>query len=415
MDGTDRHHLARKTSGPGLKDHTTDIDMKRLRAYRLGRVQAELKKRGWGAAVLYDPINIRYATGSSNMTVWVLHNATRYAFVPAEGKATLFEFHNCEFLARDLETIGEVRPAISWIYFTAGGQLENRAARWANDLHELIAKHCGAEKRVAFDRIEPEGARILEKLGVRIENGQEVLERARCIKSPDEIACMGIAITVCEVGMARMREALRPGITENELWSLLHQANIAMGGEWIETRLLASGGRTNPWMQESSDRIIRAGDLVGFDTDLIGPFGYCSDISRTYFCGPGKPTAEQKRLYRHAYEQIQNNIDLIEPGMGFREFSEKSWRLSNEFAKNRYGVVAHGVGMADEYPSIVYMQDFATSGYDGVVEPGMTLCIESYTGADGGTEGVKLEEQILITEKGVQILSTFPFEDELLG
>jgi Xaa-Pro aminopeptidase len=101
--------------------------------------------------------------------------------------------------------------------------------------------------------------------------------------------------------------------------------------------------------------------------------------------------------------------------MGFREFSEKSWRMSNEFAKNRYGVVAHGVGMADEYPSIVYMQDYAKSGYDGVVEPGMTLCIESYTGVDGGAEGVKLEEQILVTDKGVQVLSTFPFEEALLA
>ena len=94
--------------------------------------------------------------------------------------------------------------------------------------------------------------------------------------------------------MAKMREELRPGITENQLWSHLHQVNIALGGEWIETRLLNSGGRTNPWFQESSDRVIRAGELVSFDTDLIGPFGYCSDLSRTFYCGHGRPTGEQQ-------------------------------------------------------------------------------------------------------------------------
>ena len=109
MDSGDRHALARSTPGAGLKDYATDIDMKRLRAYRLGRVQAGLKAKGYGAAVLYDPINIRYACGSTNMQVWVLHNASRYAFVPAEGLVTLFEFHNCEFLSKGLETIGHTR------------------------------------------------------------------------------------------------------------------------------------------------------------------------------------------------------------------------------------------------------------------------------------------------------------------
>mgnify|MGYP002529321045 FL=1 len=120
-----------------------------------------------------------------------------------------------------------------------------------------------------------------------------------------------------------MREALEPGLTENQLWAILHETNIAMGGEWIETRLLASGGRTNPWFQECGDKVIRAGELVAFDTDLIGPFGYCADISRTYFCGPGRPSDEQKRIYAMARDQIETNIALLAPGMTFRELAEK--------------------------------------------------------------------------------------------
>ncbi|MEE8203009.1 MAG: M24 family metallopeptidase, partial [Alphaproteobacteria bacterium] len=175
-------------------------------------------------------------------------------------------------------------------------------------------------------------------------------------------------------------------------------------------------GRTNPWFQECGDRIIRAGDLVVFDTDLIGPFGYCADISRTYFCEPGRPSDEQRRLYKYAYEQIRHNIDILKPGMSFREYSEKSWKVPNEFVANRYSAVAHGVGMCDEYPAISFVHDWdEKGGYDGVIEENMTLCIESYIGAEGGTEGVKLEEQVLVTDTGVQVLSTFPFEDDLLA
>jgi Xaa-Pro aminopeptidase len=158
----------------------------------------------------------------------------------------------------------------------------------------------------------------------------------------------------------------------------------------------------------------RPGELVSFDTDMIGPFGYCADISRTYFCGPGRPSHEQRRLYRLAWEQIHYNMDLLGPGLGFREFAEKAFQMPEAFAPNRYSVLVHGVGMADEYPHCPYLVDFETSGYDEVFEPGMTVCVESYVGEVGGEEGVKLEQQVLVTETGVELLSTYPFEDELL-
>ncbi len=406
---------ARNTAGMGLIDCVGQPDMTRLRAYRLGRVRAELKKRDYAGALLYDPINLRYATGSRNMTVWVMHNATRYALVPTEGPITLFDFHNCEHLSAGLETIAEVRPARAWYYFAAGPRAEQIAKRWAGEIVELVRRDGAGNRRLAVDRLDPLGAHLLEEAGLALFDAQEPLEQARAIKSPDELACMGASISACEAGMAKMREVLRPGMTENELWSHLHQVNIALGGEWIETRLLSSGGRTNPWFQESSDRIIRAGELVSFDTDLIGPYGYCSDLSLTFFCGPGRPSEEQKRLYGLAYEQIHSNLELVRPGVGFREFSERSFKLPPSFAPNRYSVVFHGVGLADEYPASLYPEDYAAGGgYDGVLEPGMTICIESYIGEVGGDEGVKLEQQVLVTERGHELLSTFPFEAELL-
>lgn len=411
----DPSFFARKSVGMALKDYEAGIDMRRLRAYRLGRVREQLKKRDYGACLLYDPVNIRYATGTRNMQVWTLHNAARYAFVPAEGGIVLFDFHGCEHLTQGLETIAEVRPTTTWFFFNNGSRLYERAKLWAAEIADLMRERCGGNNRLALDHCDPPGARALEALGIEVCDAQEPLELARMIKSPDELACMNIAVAVCDAGMARMREALRPGITEWQLWSILHQTNIEFGGEWIETHLLSSGGRTNPWWREATDRVIRPGDLVAFDTDLIGPFGYGADLSRTFFCGPGKPTPEQRRLYRLAVEQIQFNLDLVRPGVAFREFTEKAWRLPSEFVNNRYSSIAHGVGLCNEYPCIWYPEDFPRIGFDGMLEENMTLCFESYIGAEGGAEGVKLEQQVLVTAGGYQLLSTFPLEEDLIG
>jgi len=388
--------------------------MRRVRGARLARVRAELAARDYAGVVLYDPINVRYATGTRNMTVWCLHNAVRYCFIPTEGPVILFDFHNCEHLSQGIETVAEVRPACAWYFFGAGPRVEEKAARWAAEIADLVATHGGGNRRLAIDHCDPAGAAALAAHGISLHDGQEVLERARAIKTADEIELMIQAIAVAEAGMAAMRAALRPGMRENELWSILHQVNIAHGGEWIETRLLTSGERTNPWFQECADRILRAGDLVSFDTDLIGPFGYCADISRTYFCGPGRPRAEQRRLYRLAWEQIHANMALLKPGLGFRELAERAFRLPESCRPNRYSVLAHGVGMADEYPHCAYLEDMETGGYDGVFEAGMTVCVESYVGEVGGAEGVKLEQQLLVTETGTRLLSTFPFEETLL-
>ncbi|MFI5015965.1 MAG: M24 family metallopeptidase [Hyphomicrobiales bacterium] len=406
--------LAPGWASAGVKDNERQIDMRHLRAYRMGRVQAELKRRDYGAALLLDPMNIRYATGSRNMSVWTSHTPARYCFLPAEGKAILFDFHNCEHLSAGLETIAEVRPARGFYFFGAGSRVEEKAQAWADEIAGLLARHGGANRRLAVDRLDPPGTAALLARGIAIFDGQEACEIARSIKSDDEIACMVQAIAVCEAGMARMHEALKPGISENELWAGLHETNIRLGGEWIETRILSSGERTNPWFQECGDRLIRAGDLVSFDTDLIGPFGYCADISRSYFCGPGKPSGEQRRLYGLALEQIHYNIEkLMRPGMNLREASERAWRIPNAFVKNRYSCVAHGVGLCDEWPKITHIQDRERSAYDGELAPGMTICVESYMGEESGREGVKLEQQVLITDKGAKLLSTFPFEEAL--
>jgi Xaa-Pro aminopeptidase len=383
-------------------------DLPAMRTYRLERIRAELKRRDYAGALLYDPVNIRYATDSTNMQLWVAHNPTRHCFVATEGPVVLFDYFSCEHLSDHSGIVDEVRPAVSWMYLYGGELSEARVRRWAAGIADLVKAHGGGNRRIAVDHLDHEGVAELARLGVSVHNGEAVMENARLIKSPDEILAMRRSIVACEAAMGEMQAALKPGISENELWAELHRGNIARGGEWIETRLLSSGPRTNPWFQECSSRIIEAGDLVAFDTDLIGPYGFCADLSRTWLCGDGEPNDEQRDLFAIATNQIIANTELMKPGTTFRDLVERSTVPPPDCFPARYGVLYHGVGLADEYPTLPHAWDWTADTPDGVLERGMVLCVESYIGRLGGHEGVKIEEQVLITETGNEQLSTYP-------
>ena len=410
-DGTDRTNTARQH---GAMEHTIPpCDLDEVRRYRLARVREALAARGLAGIILYDPVNIRYATDASNMQVWCAHNEARYLYVPTEGPVTLFEFGGgSDLINAGLPTIDEVRGATYVLYFIAGGRQADNARAWAAELDSVIRERGGGNPRIAIDRVGPVGMIEMQRLGYEIHDGFEVMENARKIKSDGEIILMRHAIAVCEQAIVGMREALRPGITENALWAELHRGNIAGGGEWIECRLLASGPRTNPWFRESSMRVIERGDIVAFDTDLVGPYGYCADISRTWVCD-ARPSDEQRRIYAEAYTHILHDKALLKPGVTFRELTERSRPLGDEFVDGRYSVAMHGVGLCDEYPAIPYPQDYEP-GDDGVLQEGMVMCVEALAAPAGGREAVKLEEQVLITADGYEQLSSYPLEEDWL-
>ena len=358
-------------------------------------------------------MNIRYATGSRNMAIWTMHAPGRYVFVATDGPVILFEYGSTFHLNQHLEIVDELRKSTSWFYFMAGPRLEEKTARWASGVIGLVQQYGGKNRRLAVDRCEPWGAQLLVNAGFRLFDAQEPLERARMIKTVDEIKCMQLSMDVCDVAVMRMRSALKPGITENQLWSLLHETNIAHDGEWIECRLLASGERTNPWYQECGNRVIQPGDMVAFDTDMVGPCGYLADISRSLICPGKRPTPEQRKLYDIAQEQVLTNVELIKPGLSFREFAERCWPVPAAYVPNRYSMMIHGAGLVDEYPIVAYVADWQDWGYDGVFEENMVLCVESFIGEVGGKEGVKLEQQVLVTSKGAVAMSTAPFVDAL--
>ena len=387
------------------------INYDRMRMYRLKRVLEQLQKNDVGACILFDPINIRYATDSRNMSLFTMHELVRFVFISAEGKVILFDYPKSEHLSEHLCTIDEVRSVVSWDFFSANNFVDKNAKEWAKIVHDLMREHSPSNSRLAIDVSDPVGIQtLLKQFNVEIINAQKFIETARSIKCADELICMQASLETAEKGMYLMKEKLQAGMTEEELWSFMHKVNIENGGEWFETRLLVSGTRTNPWLQECSNKVIEPGELVAFDTDMVGPYGYCADISRTFVEG-NRFNDEQKRLYSLSLEHIQHNEKLIKAGTSFREFAEKSWKLPDNCYDNHYPCILHGIGLCDEWPLVAYPNsDFSNADYSSSFEENMTVCVESYIGEVGGREGIKLEDQYLVTKEGLKKLSSFPYE-----
>lgn len=383
-----------------------DIDLERLHVYRTSRLKAQMQRHEVAMCVMVSPISLRYAIDYRNYAAFISHIPSTYLFYPAEGR---FLLHGGFDPALPDHNKRKGRPIA---YFYGGDNLEQFAELLARDIDHFLCEIGAGNRKVAIEYVNPSITLALTKLDIEVIDGVLITERARLIKSEDEVKCIRWAIAVAELGMDKIQEALCPGVTELQLWGLLNYANLANNGDWHDGRMLASGPRTNPWFQEASERKVELGDLVAFDTDMIGPMGYFADISRTFFCGPAKPTARQKFLYRLAMQEIEHNLKLVKPGMMFSEFQKSAFPVPEEFQKGAYPCFAHGVGMCDEYPHLRPLFR-GPLPYEDTLECGMVLCIESYMGAKGERDGVKLEQQILVTENGYELLTTYPYESEL--
>jgi Xaa-Pro aminopeptidase len=417
MANFDWHAERSDLAGIALLDRAPEsegIDLKAVRLYRLRRVRQEMKRYGVDAVILSDPINIRYATGARNMQVFCQRNApSRYLLLTAD-RSILYEFTGCLHLGEGYETIDEVRPSSTASFVAAGPDIVVREKVWAKEMNDLISELVGAGATVGLERLNAGTAIALKECGLNIVDAQQPVEMARSVKSSEEMKCINASLRATENGVAKLRDAIRPGMTENELWSVLHQSVIAQNADYCETRLLNAGERSNPWFQETSSNVIGENELIALDTDVVGCHGYYSDFSRTFHSGPGKPADAQRELYKVAHEQVISNMGIIHAGMSFRDYADRAWDIPQKFYQNRYYLSAHGCGMTGEYPYLYHKGDFPDAGYDGEIVTGMTLCVESYIGEAGGKEGVKLEQQVLVTDTGIELLSHFPFEDDLL-
>jgi len=389
------------------------FEPRQLRAGRLARLREMMVDEDYAALVLFDPNNQRYATGSRNMFGYFLRNSTRYIYVPVQGPIILFEYPGSEHVSMWLETIDDHR--VSKVVWSAVNQRDGLSSDpFGAEIADLVRARGTGNAKVGLDRAAVNLVRSLEAEGLQAVDCMQDTLHCRRIKTPEEIACLAQSVAGTEAAVYEVEQAIKPGVTENELFAVLYGNVIRQGGEFIETRLLNSGPRTNPWFNEASDRTVRPGELIALDTDTIGCHGYYCDFSRTFHAGPGRPSAYQKELYRMAYDQIHCNMDLLRPGLSYRELSEKAWKIPERFYDRRYPSIIHGVGLHGETPLVAHQGDFDKYSKDGVLEPGMVVSVESYIGEVDAMDGVKLEEQVVITETGIAKMSRYPFCDVLL-
>ncbi|MBM2576845.1 aminopeptidase P family protein [Jannaschia sp. Os4] len=390
-------------------------DLARMRRFRLDRLVAAIDARGWDGLLLFDPLNIRYATDSTNMQLWNAHNPFRAVLVRADGYVVLWDYRVATFLSGFNPLVRERRSGADLFYFDRGDGLEDVARAFAAEVVDLLR---GTDLRIGCDKPMIHALRALEATGVTVHPGEEATEKARSVKGPDEVAAMRCAMHACEAACAEMevfaRDAIpRGSVTEADVWAVLHAANVRRGGEWIETRLLASGPRTNPWFQECGGRVISEGEILAFDTDLIGPYGMCADISRTWFIGD-RARADMRDAMRHGVEHIEANMACLRSGVTLKDLSHGTHVLRPEFQAQKYGCLMHGVGLCDEWPLVPYPDFFEEGAWDHAIEQDMTLCVEALVSPEGGDFSIKLEDQVRVTADGAENLTAYPWDPRLL-
>ncbi len=395
-------------------------DLPAMRAYRHRRLIDAVHARDYGGILMFDPLNIRYATDSTNMQLWNMHNPFRACLVCSDGYMVVWDYKNGMFLTQFNPLVDEQRTGADLFYFDRGDGLPDAANGFATEVRDLIVEHAGGNMRLGVDKPMLHGLRALEGVGFEVFPGEELTEKARSIKGPDEILAMRCANHACEAACFAMEEAAREGVpqgnmSEDDIWAVLHAENIRRGGEWIETRLLTSGPRTNPWFQECGGRIVQNNEIVAFDTDLIGAYGICIDISRTWWIGDQKPRADMIEAMQIGVEHIHQNMQMLRPGVSFNDLTHNAHRLPEKYQKLKYGCLMHGVGLCDEWPLIAYPDRWVAGAFDYEVQPGMVFCVEALISPEGGDFSIKLEDQVLVIEDGFENLTTYPHDAALMG
>jgi Xaa-Pro aminopeptidase len=393
--------------------NVSEIDFPQLRAGRLARLQAMMKRHGFPVALLYSTANIRYATGVDVMGVWTAGTFARYAIVPADGVPILFEYKGSLHVAQKL--VRDVRPAYTWQFGGLGAR--DKAREWARSIRATLAELGLGREPLAVDKLDAFGFLALEEEGIRIVDVGPATVDAREVKTPEEIDLFKINGGIGDAMLAEFEAAIRPGIREYELLAVLSDSLLRRHGEFLFTRIVASGTNTNPWLTEAHDKIVMPGDLVGVDTDANGYEGYVIDVSRTFLCGD-TPLHDQREAYRVAYDCVMGMLDLVSPGMSFAEFAERAPRLPEEYVPLRYPTMVHQAGLEDEGPGIPYPDDDRGPRRimpEREIKENMVLCLECYAGKVGAPFGVKLEDQIVVTPRGAELLCTYPYDAKLLG
>ncbi len=392
-------------------DFEERVDYRRMHRYRLGRAQAALEASELGALILFDDNNVRYVT-STKIGEWARDKLSRWALLIRGRDPILWDFgsaavhhrlyspwlkpENCKAGLVGLR--GTVDPAF--------GLMKHHAEEMAS-----LLKSAGVAKMpVGIDIVEPPMMFELQKAGLKIADGQQVMLEAREVKSADEIALLNRAAAMVDGAYQLIDEKLKPGVRENDIVALVNEFLYRHGSDDVEAINAISGERCNPHPHNFTDRMVRPGDQVFFDI-LQSFMGYRTCYYRTF--NVGRATPSQRDAYKKCREWLDKAIDLIKPGVTTDKVCSV-WPKAEDFGfpdeLSAFGLqFGHGLGLnLHERPIIsrVVSMDHPT-----VIKEGMVFALETYCPASDGYSAARIEEEVVVTDKGHTVISLFPAEE----
>jgi Xaa-Pro aminopeptidase len=413
------------TFGTTGVDWENRLDVPRLRRERLDRLKAELDRSDLGALLTFDFHNIRYMT-ATHIGTWAMDKMIRFALLPRGGDPVLWDFgsaarHHQLYTPwldepHDAEGRGPHYGARAGISTLKGaispgaGLAADVAAKVAQVMNDFGL----AGQPVGVDVIEPPVWFALNELGIPVVDGQQVFLEARRVKTPDEIGLLTQAASMVDSAYEELYDFLRPGVRENECVGLVSKKLFDLGSEHVEGVNAISGERCSPHPHVFSDRLIRPGDPAFFDI-LHSYQGYRTCYYRTF--AVGSASAAQRGAYKVCRELMDNAIELVKPGATTAEIVSV-WPTAQEFGfadeeaafALQYG---HGVGLSIwERPIFSRLTSLE---HPETLEVGQVFALETYWPADDGWGAARIEEELVVTETGCEVLTKFPAEDLLVA
>jgi Xaa-Pro aminopeptidase len=409
------------TRGAMAVDWETRIDMARMRAQRLSRARETIVAAGYDAVLLLSDPNIRYATAVATTSVSGA-GGFHYSLLSGGGRIThwdsadhaVHERRTCPWL----DDIRYAAPGIGIVpaALGPGPAAELLLKQMAKEIATALSDHGVLSGRIGLDIAQPGLAALLERYGYSVDAGAgAALARARAVKTDDEVECLRLSAAVCEAGFQAMREAIVPGARESEIFAKGVSRIIELGGEHGGGNI-SSGPNTWPKSQaDTTDRIVRPGDVVYSDLYNIGFHGYRSCYYRTFSCG--QPLKATRDAHARAVENLYAVLDAIAPGATTADAAQRFPDAKGEYwdyygaseawqmTTNHWG---HGIGLS-LYEIPLTWRGASPEGAT-LYEAGMTMAVETQD-RDGEGQGVRVEEMVVVREGGVELLTRWPIDD----
>jgi Xaa-Pro aminopeptidase len=381
-------------------DWADRIDYRNLREGRLSKVKNILEKNDITALVAFEPNNIRYIAGTVAGPSAI---GNRYCIMPKGKDPIMFEIGG---------DVGRTRLCAPWL----SGRIRiatpmrmmpaEMAEQWAFQVKEILQEEGADGGCIGIDMINFRLIEAFKKAGIEYIDAMPLMWEARMIKTKEEIECIKQSVAIAEPSLYAAEKMLRPGVRECDIQVEMAKVLHSLSAEGLA--VVASGDHTNPyWRRPLNDKMLRPNDLVVIDR-FHNLNGYWCDYVRTFLCGE-KATKEQKELFKIAYDRLYEAINEVRPGASTKTIAEK---LNEPEDLSEFTLqFGHGMGLSvHEPPYITYF----SKEYPVEIKEGMVLAIENYVGRPGGKDGVRLEENLVVTENGYEIISKYPFDPKLM-